>query len=433
MSIRRPQTRRRWAVLAVAVPLAFAIAPAWTAASSMTASSMTSSVAASPAPPRGVGVVRPIAAAKVTKVVYDRANPARGAAYRAACGTPVVAAHPGVALVGSRPSWRGRTLVQLTTQNGLVTYYRYLGSTSIRHGQLVQAGQQLGVVAQSPANGRCEMTLHVQTTRMEHAAIWINWWQGRPVLVRAMYNDRGFEVASFNILGANHTDPGGSKASWPNYDARMPGTIEMLDRYGVDVAGLQEFQWRQRTMLLDRTGNTWGVYPGTQNDNSIIWRKSEFTFVSGTTFLVPYFDGKRKPMPIVLLRDNDTGRTAYFVNVHNPATNRIRGNQDRWRYEAVTIERQKVIELRAQGRPVFLTGDFNDRAKAFCPLTAQKLMISPDSVPSMTCRMPASYYWVDWIFAAGQARSTTLTVDTSTVSRRISDHPIVVTRTHLAD
>ena len=51
----------------------------------------------------------------------------------------------------------------------------------------------------------------------------------------------------------------------------------------------------------------------------------------------------------------------------------------------------------------------------------------------MECAYPPKYYWVDWIFAAGQARFTSLTVDTSTKPRRISDHPLVVSRTHLAD
>lgn len=431
MSIRRPRFRLvPVAVLAASAPLVLATVPAQTAAPTLAGAT---SMAASTAPARGVDVVRPIAADKVSKVVHDRTNPALGATYRAGCGTPVVAAHPGIALVGSRPEWGGKTLVQVTTQNGVMSYYRYLGSTTVTSGQLIQAGQQLGVVASSPRTRRCEMTLHVQTSKMEHAAIWINWWLGRPVPARAMYHDDGFEVASFNILGANHTDPGGSKASWPNYDARLPGAIEMLDRYGVDVVGLQELQWRQRTMLLNRTGDTWGVYPETQNDNAIIWRKSEFEFVNGRTFLVPYFDGRMTPMPSILLRDKDTGRTAYFMNVHNPATNRIRGNQDRWRAEAVKREREMMIILRQYGRPVILTGDFNDRAKAFCPLTAGKLSISPDSVPSNTCRMPSKYYWVDWIFLAGQARSTMLTVDTSSVDRRISDHPLVVTRTHLAD
>jgi endonuclease/exonuclease/phosphatase family metal-dependent hydrolase len=421
MTFRRPRSSRCAAALAVVTTLALATVPAWTSTSSAVASA------------RGVDVVRPIAAGKVTRVDYDLRNPARGATYRAPCGTPVVAAHPGTALVATPAAWGGRSLVYVTTRNGILSQYRYLGSTAVKSGQLIQAGQQLGVVAQSPASRRCEMTLHVQTNKVEHAAIWINWWLDRPVPARVMYDDDGFELASFNILGANHTDRTGSKASWPNYDARMPGTIEMLEKYGVDVVGLQELQWRQRTMLLSRTGDTWGVYPETQSDNSIMWRKSEFEFLSARTFLVPYFDGRLTPMPIVHLRDRDTGRTAYFMNVRNPATNRIRGNQDRWRAAAVKREREMMIMLRRYGRPVFLTGDFNDRAKAFCPLTAGKLSISPDSVPSMTCRMPAKYYWVDWIFMAGQARSTLLTVDTSTVARRISDHPIVVTRAHIAD
>ena len=63
---------------------------------------------------------------------------------------------------------------------------------------------------------------------------------------------------------------------------------------------------------------------------------------------------------------------------------------------------------------MFLTGDFNDREKAFCAITTGKLAITPDSIPSMECAYPPKYYWVDWIFAAGQARFTTLSVDTST-------------------
>ena len=77
-------------------------------------------------------------------------------------------------------------------------------------------------------------------------------------------------------------------------------------------------------------------------------------------------------------------------------------------------ERQLIIDLRANARPVFLTGDFNDREKAFCGITTGKLAITPDSIPSMECAYPPKYYWVDWIFAAGQARFTTLSVDTST-------------------
>ena len=72
--------------------------------------------------------------------------------------------------------------------------------------------------------------------------------------------------------------------------------------------------------------------------------------------------------------------------MHNPAN--VRGPAAQWRARAIRIERAKIIELRKTGRPVFFTGDFNDREKAFCPMTAGKLTISPNSIPSMTCAYP---------------------------------------------
>ena len=109
-------------------------------------------------------------------------------------------------------------------------------------------------------------------------------------------------------------------------------------------------------------------------------------FVEGSTFDIPYFNGNIRHVPAALLREKSTGRTAYFLNVHNPAN--VRGHAATWRAKAIRIERAKVIELRKTGRPVFITGDFNDREKAFCPLTAGKLTISPNSIPSTTCAYP---------------------------------------------
>ena len=91
-----------------------------------------------------------------------------------------------------------------------------------------------------------------------------------------------------------------------------------------------------------------------------------------------------------------------------------------------------MIDLRATGRPVFFTGDFNDRQKAFCPLTENKLSISPNSIPSMTCVYPKPSS-IDWIFAAGQVRFTSFGRDTYPQRLRISDHPIVQARAHLQD
>jgi hypothetical protein len=151
-------------------------------------------------------------------------------------------------------------------------------------------------------------------------------------------------------------------------------------------------------------------------------------YVEGHTFDIPYFNGNIRHVPAVLLRQKSSGRTAWFLNVHNPAN--TRGNAAGWRAKAVQIEKNKIIELRRTGRPVFITGDFNDRQNAFCPLTANKLTISPNSIPSVTCKYPRETT-IDWIFAAGQTRFSYYLRDKSPQTSKISDHPIVITRAHL--
>jgi endonuclease/exonuclease/phosphatase family metal-dependent hydrolase len=265
-----------------------------------------------------------------------------------------------------------------------------------------------------------------------------------------MFDSWGIVVASFNTLGASHTRDGGT---YPTADVRTPQQVNLLSSYGVDVVGLQEFQASQRAIFMSASAGRYGIFPrdedlnapgGPFNDstpgvvnpteNSIIWNAGTMEFVSGSYINIPYFNGWNPPrkMPVVELRERATGRTAYFINVHNPASGVGWGNMDANRAQAIAIERAKVIELRATGRPVFLTGDLNDRKAAFCPLTADKLMISPDSIPSTTCAPPPSL-GIDWVFAAGQARFTRYARDWKPKDLRLTDHPIVWTRAHLAD
>jgi hypothetical protein len=154
-------------------------------------------------------------------------------------------------------------------------------------------------------------------------------------------------------------------------------------------------------------------------------------YLAGSYIDVQYFEGIRH-MPVVQLRERATGRTAYFINVHNPASGVGYGDQTAHRRAAIATERAKIIELRATGRPVFLTGDFNDRLAAFCPLTAGILTITPDSVPSGTCAPPRSL-GIDWIFAAGPARFSRYARDWKPKDLRLTDHPIVWTRAHMSE
>jgi hypothetical protein len=79
---------------------------------------------------------------------------------------------------------------------------------------------------------------------------------------------------------------------------------------------------------------------------------------------------------------------------------------------------------------VFVVGDFNDRANAFCPMTANKLTISANSIPSTTCALPKEL-WIDWVFAAGPARFTSWVKDWVSKDEGISDHPIIVTHAYM--
>jgi endonuclease/exonuclease/phosphatase family metal-dependent hydrolase len=229
---------------------------------------------------------------------------------------------------------------------------------------------------------------------------------------------------------------------------RAPQQVNLLNSYGVDVVGLQEFQTNgnQRANFLAAAAGRYGIYPDdatladpnnefvkqyAPTENSIIWNNATMELVSTDFIQVPYFEGTRK-MPVVLLRERATGRTAWFINVHNPASGVGYGNMAANRAQAIALERQKVIDLRATGRPVFLTGDFNDRAPAFCGITSGMLAISPDSIPSVSCAPPPSL-GIDWIFAAGQTRFTRYARDWKPKDMRLTDHPIVWARAHLAD
>ncbi|HEX2893989.1 MAG TPA: peptidoglycan DD-metalloendopeptidase family protein [Marmoricola sp.] len=372
-----------------------------------------------------------------------------GTTIKAGCGTKVVAAHPGTAYVSnSRTS--GRYLVTIVTSPGrTTTYYGFMKSASVVSGQIVQAGQEIGRVGRrgSAAPKKfCSLYFAVKNNygRNANPTRWLNRLVGQPLNSTSLFGNWGFVVASLNTLGASHTRYGGG---YPTYDVRTAGQYNLLNSYAVDVAGLQEFQRPQYDSFTSMSAGTFGIYPDadTLNDttspfmqgnyapteNSIIWRNSTMEFVSADFVRVPYFEGWRN-MPVVLLRDRATGLTAYFMNVHNPASGVGYGDQAAHRAQAIAIERQKIIDLRATGRPVFLTGDFNDRAPAFCGITTQMLAITPDSIPSMGCAMPKSN-GIDWVFAAGPARFTRYARDWKPKNMKLTDHPIVWSRAHLSE
>lgn len=353
----------------------------------------------------------------------------------APCGAAVRAATAGTALVSSSKG-SGPNLVKIVTSKGkLITYYGYMRRARVTNGQIVAAGQQIGNVGNLGIAKGC--SLYFAITNGTSGAIkidpsrWLNSYVGKPMPQTSLFDNDGFVLASFNTLGASHTP----SARYPGHYTRTPRQVAMLESYDVDVVGLQEFENRQRTMFLEKAQDTYGIYPeptDKNSANSIIWRNSTMELVEASTIGVPYFKGRIWQMPVVLLREKATDRTFYVINVHNPASIKKYGNQSKWRAKAIAIEKAKVIELRKTGRPVFLTGDLNDREKAFCPLTANKLMISANSIPSMKCAPPPKI-WIDWVFAAGPARFTSYDKNMWPKNNKLSDHPIILTRVHLSE
>jgi hypothetical protein len=375
------------------------------------------------------------------RLAHDLQNSGKrpGTEIKAPCGNVVRAAHPGRAIL-SVSAKSGPHLVTIVTTTGrLTTYYGYMSQASVTTGQVIQAGQEIGRVGHEGVARFCSTYFAVKGNdgNTVNPSKWLNYFVGRPMNTTSMFGNWGFVLASFNTLGASHTR---DSSRYATYDIRTPKQVTLLGSYGVDVVGLQEFQRPQRTSFLTAAHGTYGIYPDdatlatntkTDSENSIIWRNSTMEFISAELISVPYFERNRL-MPVVLLRQRSTGRTAYFINVHNPASGVGYGDQTANRAKAIAIERAKVVALRATGRPVFLTGDFNDRAAAFCPLTSGKLMITPDSIPSMTCALPKNP-GIDWTLAAGGARFSRYARDWKPKTLALTDHPIVWTRVHLAE
>jgi endonuclease/exonuclease/phosphatase family metal-dependent hydrolase len=351
-----------------------------------------------------------------------------------ACGAAAWASHPGTAWVSTKPSWGGKYMVTVSSgRPGIITRYAYLTRVYVANGQIIQSGQMLGSIGSKPGAKYCGLQFSIAGSRgAVNPTGWLNAMVGGPPPVSGLFGTAPITLASFNMLGASHTAKGGRYATYPS---RLVRAMSYFNYRGLDVIGTQEYQETQYDYAVSKGyGGTWGSYywdpEGKRRDteNAIIWRKSTMEFVSGSTYDIPYFGGNTRHVPIVLLRQKSSGRTAYYLNVHNPAD--VRGPAAKWRAQALQIERKKIIELRATGRPVFITGDFNDRQPAFCALTASKLMISPNSIPSNTCAYPKESS-IDWVFAAGQARFSNFKRDTATQAGRISDHPLVYSEAHL--
>jgi hypothetical protein len=235
-----------------------------------------------------------------------------------------------------------------------------------------------------------------------------------------------FRVASFNTLGASHTAGRQPRASGV---ARTPWAVRLLRGADISVAGLQEFQPPQ-IKRFNRVATEYRAWPGLGSRsgvNSLVWRKDTWRPVAKHTVPIPYFRGVMVPMPYVLLRNTDTGDRVWFANFHNPAD--ARGPAQHLRNAAVRREVALVNRLRSHGTPVVVTGDFNDRAAFFCPISRGTGVASADGshLTNGRCRLPRET-GVDWIVGTRKVDFDRFHRVRTGLVRRTSDHPFVWSR-----
>jgi peptidoglycan hydrolase-like protein with peptidoglycan-binding domain len=238
-------------------------------------------------------------------------------------------------------------------------------------------------------------------------------------------------ISSFNITGSSHTGPGGEHPEFESGKKRVRYAAKLLKKHKVDVVGFQELQGDQLKEFRRVTDNKYGVFPGSKmarrdSENSVAWNKEEWSLVKGDTVKIPYFNGTKRHMPVVLLENKETGQRAYFTNFHNPADTKRFHNQQKYRNAATNIEIDLVNRLQKQsGLPVFLTGDMNERHSYYEKMTNRTSMEAANKLPN---RKGLKNVGIDWIFGSKGVDFSHYVRDRSRLVRKTTNHPMIVTQ-----
>lgn len=239
-----------------------------------------------------------------------------------------------------------------------------------------------------------------------------------------------FTLTTFNILGSQHTAPGGAAAEYAPGRVRTEWAAALVASYGSSIVGLQELQSDQLAALGRATDGRFAFWPGTALGGtgvpqSLMWDSSVWTPTYQDSITVPFMGGTR-PQPIVRLQHVATGREVYVLNIHNSPKD-AQGREDE-RDKAEQIEVAAVNTLRKDGIPVFILGDFNEHEDAFCRFTGQAGMQAANGGShSGACRPPRPMR-VDWIFGTPDVQFSGFRMDTGPAVRRITDHAVITTQ-----
>ena len=229
-----------------------------------------------------------------------------------------------------------------------------------------------------------------------------------------------FVVSSFNILGSQHTR--GTK--WAAGTARAGMAASLIANRGVSIVGFSELQ-RDQLGVLDARLPNFDFYPGTALGSkgiptTIGWNTTVWKVVDVDSFTI-VFSSQHRPQPIVRLRHVETGREIIVVNVHNSPRN-MQAQRD----AARAVEVAKINELaESTGLPIVLTGDFNEKERAFCAFTGSTpLQSAVGGSNDGVCRLPAGAK-IDWIFASPEIVRHSYDVSRAAPVPAITDHSVM--------
>lgn len=347
---------------------------------------------------------------------------------RSNCGTPVVSASTGVVEIERRVRTAGPWMIRVVQEDGPTTTYAHVGRPLVKDGRPVVVGDQLATVGDYGDVDSCALGFTVaigeRTLAPVEAAEWL-----RPVPLKPPDRSNAettFRMASFNVLGSHLTGPGTSKPTYASGPARMAAGLALLESAGASVVAFNEFETPQASAVLG--DGDWGLHRATPNNllgagnsggNAIGWRDDIWELVETSEFTVPWTVTLH--MPVVRLRNRETGGEVLVIAVHNPATTARAGNQAGARTTARNIEKAEVASLVDKtGLPVIIAGDFNERVEVMCDFSRSGL----------TTFRPGCYNGyggVDFMFGDGPLQFVDLIPNNSTLGR-ISDHPLVTSQ-----
>jgi hypothetical protein len=254
-------------------------------------------------------------------------------------------------------------------------------------------------------------------------------------LRRGLADETTFRVGTLNVLGNSHTAPGGNRKGWASGYTRMGWAWSLIEQADLSVVGFQELEDVQYNRMRALSG--WDAYPGPTLDRgsirySIAWDPGVWELVEANSIGIPYFGGDIIRRPVIKLKNIASGREVWFFNTQNPATTASHGNNARWRAAAISIEVRLANELSADGTPVVFTGDYNDRAEAFCPLVGgTDLEAANGGGYSGGCDTPDRMD-VDWLFGSG-VQWTEFVSANQGINGRVTDHPFVYAEAYIPE